>query len=952
MWVKFPKLKLTAPSTKIISMGTDYIEIASVSVKDNGVVAYTYMGQTINDISIRAGEWSLIGIGLEETDDGIFLYTNVNEYFVTRKIIIDGNDVENITRILLGEYRDANVTNTHLSVGTDLEMPFDVLYAGIGAYKHDKSSYNGIYYEGYKYIFQTVANPATGVIYYNPEIYKDMDVIPLNGSLNSSKGLKPLEHTYLDSTFKSPKARVFELDRKQSLDDEDYTNRHIYGSYSDKSSLDGDSRSLLVYDFGIQNQGTISLRFKCDYVEDERKYPQRTILYCSSPTGDVNSLIIWIDNKTQQIKVGVPSILEVLYTSLTVTPETWHLLTLTWDTNEAILKLDNQTYAIYPPAIIDLTGCKTYIGSTIINDKAENHLIGNIEMLSYSDIKMTTIHDTIINNGKLISVLTEYDEVQRPFKKVIDTGKLRLNHHYKYNDENLKISLAPDMEIYPDGTKVIYSYDRSGNIVHQVKSKNGSLGENIHYKYDVSSRLLSEKCYNDNILTYCYEYLYDNNGNITYKFDYNIDGTIKSKETYYYSSTIKDQLLRIQTSDSLGAITYTHEINYNLNDPFRPNSYKGNALTWEGRRLTRFGDFTYEYNSDGIRVSKNINNNITSFVLDGSKIIKEIKPSYTVYYHYDEKGMLTGFNYNSDEYFYIRSLTGNIEKIIDSQGNIKVEYQYDAWGNVLSSTGNESIKNANSFLYKGYYYDVETGLYLLTTRYYDPRIGRFISADDINYLEPESIGGLNLFAYCKNNPIMFYDPSGNFLISALIIAGVLLFTPVGGVVTQAVVSTVSYVGMSAAAVGNKVFGDGKLWDDMCAIKWNPFNSNEALVQNSNSMSFYKGVPVFHISGMGGSMSLGAIFYDKDQGIKVLKHERGHSSQLMRMGLGNYLIQIGIPSIWKNGDETPWELSASMLGGSTLANNASNDQKSKARMYNTVASIPIANIANIIIYLFY
>ena len=199
---------------------------------------------------------------------------------------------------------------------------------------------------------------------------------------------------------------------------------------------------------------------------------------------------------------------------------------------------------------------------------------------------------------------------------------------------------------------------------------------------------------------------------------------------------------------------------------------------------------------------------------------------------------------------------------------------------------------------------------------------------------------------------MFYDPSGNFLISALIIAGVLLFTPVGGVVTQAVVSTVSYVGMSAAAVGNKVFGDGKLWDDMCAIKWNPFNSNEALVQNSNSMSFYKGVPVFHISGMGGSMSFGAIFYDKDQGIKVLKHERGHSSQLMRMGLGNYLIQIGIPSIWKNGDETPWELSASMLGGSTLANNASNDQKSKARMYNTVAMIPIANIANIIIYLFY
>lgn len=49
------------------------------------------------------------------------------------------------------------------------------------------------------------------------------------------------------------------------------------------------------------------------------------------------------------------------------------------------------------------------------------------------------------------------------------------------------------------------------------------------------------------------------------------------------------------------------------------------------------------------------------------------------------------------------------------------------------------------------------------------------------------------------------------------------------------------------------------------------------------------------------MSLGLIFFDKSQGVEVLKHERGHNTQLMSMGLGNYLIQIGIPSVWKNGD---------------------------------------------------
>jgi len=85
---------------------------------------------------------------------------------------------------------------------------------------------------------------------------------------------------------------------------------------------------------------------------------------------------------------------------------------------------------------------------------------------------------------------------------------------------------------------------------------------------------------------------------------------------------------------------------------------------------------------------------------------------------------------------------------------------------------------------------------------------------------------------------------------------------------------------------------------------------------------------------------------------VLKHERGHNNQLMSMGLGNYLIQIGIPSVWKNGDETPWELSASMLGGSSLANGYSEKQKREAYNYYIRARFPIINIYNIFKYIFY
>ena len=67
----------------------------------------------------------------------------------------------------------------------------------------------------------------------------------------------------------------------------------------------------------------------------------------------------------------------------------------------------------------------------------------------------------------------------------------------------------------------------------------------------------------------------------------------------------------------------------------------------------------------------------------------------------------------------------------------------------------------NPIRYRGYYYDGETGLYYLLTRYYDPAIGHFISPDGFEYLDPETIGSINLYAYCRYNPVMYSDPTGN-----------------------------------------------------------------------------------------------------------------------------------------------------------------------------------------------
>lgn len=118
-------------------------------------------------------------------------------------------------------------------------------------------------------------------------------------------------------------------------------------------------------------------------------------------------------------------------------------------------------------------------------------------------------------------------------------------------------------------------------------------------------------------------------------------------------------------------------------------------------------------------------------------------------------------------------------------GNVVVEYTYDAWGNHIIDTldsAYDELSQLNPFRYRGYYYDTETGLYFLKTRYYDPEVGRFITIDDLSYLDPDTINGLNLYAYCGNNPVMNVDPSGHSLLAIflLLAATTIVGAAVGG----------------------------------------------------------------------------------------------------------------------------------------------------------------------------
>ena len=104
----------------------------------------------------------------------------------------------------------------------------------------------------------------------------------------------------------------------------------------------------------------------------------------------------------------------------------------------------------------------------------------------------------------------------------------------------------------------------------------------------------------------------------------------------------------------------------------------------------------------------------------------------------------------SARYYYSVDEQGSTDFIADINGNVKNEYWYDAFGNVLDSR--EEVHNR--ITYTGQQFDGITQQYYLRARFYNPVIGRFTQEDVYRG------DGLNLYAYCGNNPVRYWDPSG------------------------------------------------------------------------------------------------------------------------------------------------------------------------------------------------
>ena len=193
-------------------------------------------------------------------------------------------------------------------------------------------------------------------------------------------------------------------------------------------------------------------------------------------------------------------------------------------------------------------------------------------------------------------------------------------------------------------------------------------------------------------------------------------------------------------------------------------------MTWQGRQLARASkdgkSLKFTYDSEGIRTSKTVDDIKTEYFLNGTQILAEKTGNEKLFFFYDQQGNRVAMaDGNNHFYYYIYNVQGDVIALADGQtGKLAATYTYDAWGKcTVTNASGYTIGTQNPFRYRGYYYDTETGLYYLNSRYYDPEVGRFINADATEILEENQDHVLqhNLFAYCLNNPVNMSDQNGD-----------------------------------------------------------------------------------------------------------------------------------------------------------------------------------------------
>ena len=327
-----------------------------------------------------------------------------------------------------------------------------------------------------------------------------------------------------------------------------------------------------------------------------------------------------------------------------------------------------------------------------------------------------------------------YDSMNRISKRVVTNGSATFTSDYTYapggygsstvNSTSPLISKITQPEIPFE-----YTYDELGNIVSE---KRGNLTTTYHY--DSLGQLVQVNDPHENA-TWVYQY--DRGGNIIQKTRHaltdpeSVTGPALETITYSYGdSNWKDKL----TAFNGQTITYD-----TIGNPLNDGTW---TYAWTaGRQLAQMSKtgmtVQFQYNHGGLRTRKAVTENNIATTADytwhGTLLTHLKQGGNNLHFFYDAQSRPAMVDFNGTKYTYLHNLQGDICGMLDSAGNLVVEYKYNEWGKPVSvrtlTTAYDTLASLNPFRYRGYIWDEETGRYYLRSRYYNPEWGRFINAD-------------------------------------------------------------------------------------------------------------------------------------------------------------------------------------------------------------------------------
>jgi RHS repeat-associated protein len=327
------------------------------------------------------------------------------------------------------------------------------------------------------------------------------------------------------------------------------------------------------------------------------------------------------------------------------------------------------------------------------------------------------------------------------------------------------------------GNKTTFAYDSDGNLTTEIFP--ATTGITAKFAYDGASRLTSILYTKGATTLASFAYVRDAAGLLSGvnetgvpvsgvdTYGYTKLNQLKNVNSSVYSYDAADdvtglilppRVLKYDTADELSTLTagtQTTTLTYDSRgNRLSRTPPSGSKLTYgydQANRMVAFGTTaTYVYDGDGLRMHKTVGSKPEAFTWDRSGSIPLLISDGSTSYVYGPGGVpLEQVSSSGTALFYLHDQQGSTRIIVNSSGTAQGGYTYDAYGNVLATSGSV----ANPFGYDGQFADSESGLIYLRARYYDPGTAQFLGTDPAR-------ADTNLYAYVHENPLNLVDPQG------------------------------------------------------------------------------------------------------------------------------------------------------------------------------------------------